>query len=478
MRLPEKFEDRMKKMLGDEYDDFIKSMDETPIFTGIRINTSKVGAKDAVIKEFGELQNVPWCSDGFYADKSKISGNHPYHLAGLFYFQEPSAMSTVSALNIKSDDYVLDLCAAPGGKSTDAVASLPVGSLIVSNEVIPNRAHILTENIVKWGSPYCIVTRNEASAFGALEEYFDIIAADVPCSGEGMFRKDPAAITEWSAANVAHCAERQRAILTDVWNALRPGGLFIYSTCTYNTEENEEMIGFLRKKFGAIPLTVDIDPAWNITPALVGDLPAYRFMPHRTRGEGLFMAILRKPGEPGETRREALLSTAEKTEKRNKKNKTPRIAIPDEWRLLVANPDRYTFISDEEKIIAIPAEYTTDYKLLDRHLDLLHTGITVATLKGKDYVPHISLALSTAFDTNQVVHYEASLDTALAYLRRESLFLPTDLPRGYILVTYEGFPLGWAKHLGNRTNNLYPQEWRIRSGYTPDTPFELNIAPK
>lgn len=145
----------------------------------------------------------------------------------------------------------LDLCAAPGGKSTDAVASLPVGSLIVSNEVIPNRAHILTENIVKWGSPYCIVTRNEASAFGALEEYFDIIAADVPCSGEGMFRKDPAAITEWSAANVAHCAERQRAILTDVWNALRPGGLFIYSTCTYNTEENEEMIGFLRKKFGA-----------------------------------------------------------------------------------------------------------------------------------------------------------------------------------------------------------------------------------
>lgn len=142
------------------------------------------------------------------------------------------------------------------------------------------------------------------------------------------------------------------------------------------------------------------------------------------------------------------------------------------------NPDRYTFISDEEKIIAIPAEYTTDYKLLDQHLDLLHAGITVTTLKGKDYVPHISLALSTAFDTNKVVHYEASLDTALAYLRRESLFLPTDLPRGYILVTYEGFPLGWVKHLGNRTNNLYPQEWRIRSGHTPDTPFELNIAPK
>lgn len=175
---------------------------------------------------------------------------------------------------------------------------------------------------------------------------------------------------------------------------------------------------------------------------------------------------------------ERLSFDSRKDRETQQKNKTPRIAIPDEWRLLVANPDRYTFISDEEKIIAIPTEYTTDYKLLDRHLDLLHAGITVATLKGKDYVPHISLALSTAFDTNQVVRYEASLDTALAYLRRESLSLPTDLPRGYILVTYEGFPLGWAKHLGNRTNNLYPQEWRIRSGYTPDTPFELNIAPK
>ena len=147
MRLPEKFEDRMKKMLGDEYDDFIKSMDETPIFTGIRINTSKVGAKDAVIKEFGELQNVPWCSDGFYADKSKISGNHPYHLAGLFYFQEPSAMSTVSALNIESDDYVLDLCAAPGGKATQAGAFIGKNGLLVANEIVKNRANILSDNI-------------------------------------------------------------------------------------------------------------------------------------------------------------------------------------------------------------------------------------------------------------------------------------------------------------------------------------------
>ena len=478
--LPALFEERMRKLLPEESEAFFAALQTEPPVS-IRLNPGKPVPISRLFPDEQIGLPVSWCESAYYLKSRPVFTLDPCLHSGTYYVQEASSMflhhifgQILPAHPVR----VLDLCAAPGGKSTLIASRLSSGSLLVANEVIRSRAGILKENMIKWGTSHVVVTNNDPADFHHLKGAFDIIVVDAPCSGEGMFRKDPAAITEWSAANVAHCAERQRAILSDVWNALRPGGLFIYSTCTYNTEENEEMIGFLRKKFGAIPLTVDIDPAWNITPALVGDLPAYRFMPHRTRGEGLFMAILRKPGEPGETRREALLSTAEKTEKRNKKNKTPRIAIHDEWRLLVANPDRYTFISDEEKIIAIPAEYTTDYKLLDRHLDLLHTGITVATLKGKDYVPHISLALSTAFDTNQVVHYEAPLDTALAYLRRESLFLPTDLPRGYILVTYEGFPLGWAKHLGNRTNNLYPQEWRIRSGYTPDTPFELNIAPK
>ena len=182
MRLPEKFEDRMKKMLGDEYDDFIKSMDETPIFTGIRINTSKVGAKDAVIKEFGELQNVPWCSDGFYADKSKISGNHPYHLAGLFYFQEPSAMSTVSALNIESDDYVLDLCAAPGGKATQAGAFIGKNGLLVANEIVKNRANILSDNIDRFGLTNAVVTNETPQKLAEkYVHFFDKIIVDAPC---------------------------------------------------------------------------------------------------------------------------------------------------------------------------------------------------------------------------------------------------------------------------------------------------------
>ena len=187
MRLPEKFEDRMKKMLGDEYDDFIKSMDETPIFTGIRINTSKVGAKDAVIKEFGELQNVPWCSDGFY-------------------IQEPSAMSTVSALNIESDDYVLDLCAAPGGKATQAGAFIGKNGLLVANEIVKNRANILSDNIDRFGLTNAVVTNETPQRL--TEKYvhfFDKIIVDAPCSGEGMFRKEPQAVDEWSVEHTVSC---------------------------------------------------------------------------------------------------------------------------------------------------------------------------------------------------------------------------------------------------------------------------------
>ena len=237
MRLPEKFEDRMKKMLGDEYDDFIKSMDETPIFTGIRINTSKVGAKDAVIKEFGELQNVSWCSDGFYADKSKISGNHPYHLAGLFYFQEPSAMSTVSALNIESDDYVLDLCAAPGGKATQAGAFISKNGLLVANEIVKNRANILSDNIDRFGLTNAVVTNETPQKLAEkYVHFFDKIIVDAPCSGEGMFRKEPQAVDEWSVEHTVSCGVRQKHILDCAMKMLKGGGYIVYSTCTFAPE--------------------------------------------------------------------------------------------------------------------------------------------------------------------------------------------------------------------------------------------------
>ncbi len=469
--LPSAFEERIHCLLGGDYERFAEALDKEPPVS-VRLNPLKTASID------GASKAVPWNELGYYLDARPAFTFDPRFHAGAYYVQEASSMFLHQVIRQYVTEPVryLDLCAAPGGKSTDAIASLPEGSLVVSNEVIPNRAYILAENIIKWGSPRCFVTRNEASDIGRLTDYFDVIATDVPCSGEGMFRKDPTAIAEWSPESVVRCADRQRDILTHVWNALRPGGLLIYSTCTYNLEENEEMIAFLHKEFGAIPLSIDVPEEWGIGRSLVEGIPAYRFMPHLTRGEGLFMAVLRKPGEAEDSRREALLASIVPTGKKGKQSPKNQPAIFDEWRHKLLVPETYTFVVADENIVAIPNEYQADYRLFSRGFNLLHAGITVATLKGKDYIPHTSLALSAALDRSQVAVCEVDLNTAWAYLRHEGLILPSEQPRGYILITYQGYPLGWVKNIGNRANNLYPQEWRIRSGYTPESFVEIAIT--
>ena len=467
--LPSSFIDRTRRLLGDDYPRFEQALaTESPV--SIRLNPAKCRPG----RPLGEA--VPWSQEGCYLPERPAFTFDPCFHAGAYYVQEAASMflHRVIAQYIHTPVRYLDLCAAPGGKSTDAIASLPAGSLVVSNEVVPNRTYILAENLTKWGSPFSVVTRNEAADFARLESYFDVVATDVPCSGEGMFRKDPDAIAEWSPAGVARCAERQRQILTDVWPALKPGGVLIYSTCTYNLEENEEMVLYLMKELGATPLTVDTDPAWGIAPALVSGVTAYRFMPHLTRGEGLFMAVLRKPGEPDDSHSRLLDEPAGKRNKKGKKT-PPAAPVPDEWCQRLARPDDFDFVSRGDSFLAIPREYRADYQLLDRHLTLLQAGVTLATVKGRDYIPHPSLALSTALDPEKTPRFEADLATALAYLRRESIVLPPDQPRGYLIVAYRGFPLGWVKNLGNRANNLYPQEWRIRSGYTPDLLPDLPV---
>lgn len=463
------FIDRTRRLLGDDYPRFEQALaTESPV--SIRLNPAKC-------RPGGPLgEAVPWSQEGYYLPERPAFTFDPCFHAGAYYVQEAASMF----LHRVIDQYIhtpvryLDLCAAPGGKSTDAIASLPAGSLVVSNEVVPNRTYILAENLTKWGSPFSVVTRNEAADFARLESYFDVVATDVPCSGEGMFRKDPDAIAEWSPTGVDRCAERQQQILTDVWPALKPGGVLIYSTCTYNLEENEEMVLYLMKELGATPLTVDTDPAWGIASALVPGVTAYRFMPHLTRGEGLFMAVLRKPGEPDDSHSRLLDEPAGKRNKKGKKT-TPATPVPDEWCQRLARPGDFDFVSRGDSFLAIPREYRADYQLLDRHLTLLQAGVTLATVKGRDYIPHPSLALSTALDPEKTPRFEADLATALAYLRRESIVLPPDQPRGYLIVAYRGFPLGWVKNLGNRANNLYPQEWRIRSGYTPDLLPDLPV---
>ncbi len=466
IELPISFVEQMQRLLGADYASFAHALTTDIQPVSIRLNK----AKGVALSENTEL--VPWSGDmGYYLAERPTFTFDPLFHAGAYYVQEASSMFLGEVIRqlIQEPVRYLDLCAAPGGKSTHAVAALPAGSLVVSNETVRSRATVLAENIAKWGSPFSVVTNNTAADWGRFTHYFDVIATDVPCSGEGMFRKDDTAITEWSPAAVTSCARRQESILEDVWAALRPGGLLIYSTCTYNIEENEAMVEYLVKHFDAEPVAIDIPSSWGIVGALSGTAPVYRFMPHRTRGEGLFMAVLRKLGEMP-----TKASFIENKEKKKKGAARP-VVIPRELKNNIQQPDAYQWIANETSVTAYPMAYATDMNAICSRMNVLHAGIPVATVKGRDYIPTQALALSTALAQENFVCHEADLDTALAYLRREAIVLPSHLPRGYIIITYKQQPLGWVKNIGSRANNLYPQEWRIRSGHNPDAIIEAGV---
>ena len=367
----------------------------------------------------------------------------------------------------------LDLCAAPGGKSTHVRSLLPEGSLLVANEVIRNRSQILAENLTKWGHPDVVVTNNDPADFAPLTSFFDVILTDVPCSGEGMFRKDPVAVSEWSPENVDVCWQRQRRILSDIWPCLKPGGLLVYSTCTYNTKEDEENIRWMRDTFGAEILPLDIPADWNITGNLLAgeDFSVYRFLPHRTRGEGFFLALLRKPEQEEEgleenfqpSRRKSATSCGKK--KQASAISKEQLAFVRRWLL---SPDDYELSVVGTSVTAFPKAYLSELSSLQQSLRVIQSGVSLAEAKGKDLIPHHALAMSCLLCTDAFSREEVAYEQAIAYLRKEAIVLSAAAPRGYVLLTYKDVPLGFVKNIGNRANNLYPQEWRIRSGYLPE----------
>ena len=367
----------------------------------------------------------------------------------------------------------LDLCAAPGGKSTHLSSLLPDGSLLVSNEVIRNRSYILAENLAKWGNASTIVLNNDPAEIGeALPEQFDLIVTDVPCSGEGMFRKDEASVGEWSVENVQLCAARQRRILHDIWPALRPGGLLIYSTCTYNTEEDEENVRHIVEELGAEALPVATDETWHVTGPLRYGNPVYRFFPHKTKGEGFFLAVLRKEGdEEYEVENECPTKSSKNKGKKDKKATLP---IPQEAWDYFREKKNITLEWDGPQLRMIPTAHKHFFdRIRDKRLRILSAGVVVGESKGKDLIPSQALALSQELNPSAFPDAELTWEEAIRYLRKEAITLPEGLPKGYLLMRYQGIPLGFVKHLGNRSNNLYPQEWRIRSGYLPDEPAGL-----
>jgi NOL1/NOP2/fmu family ribosome biogenesis protein len=341
------------------------------------------------------------------------------------------------------------MCAAPGGKSTLISQYLGEEGLLVSNEVVRQRVFILSENIQKWGNGNTIVTHNYAKDFGnKLENLFDCILVDAPCSGEGMFRKDAGAVQEWSTKNVNECVARQCEILDEVWDALKPGGVLIYSTCTFNQEENEKNVKWIMEELGAELLPVAYDPSWGI----VEGNPGYHFYPHKVKGEGLYMCVLRKLGAPGASFR------LPKSKAQAPKAKVDGEAEMRSW---LKHPDRWVIRQQERFMSAYPAKYKELIEYISTQLICISTGFGIAELRGKNVVPQHSLAMLKDMDSSKFTKVDLSLEQALAYLRNEALVLP-DVAQGLVLVTYEQVPLGFVKNVGNHCNNLYPKEWRIR----------------
>ena len=471
--LPLDFVRQMSSLLGEaEAADLERALQEEPSIS-IRLNPAKL-VEPSNASPY--MNKVPWCNDGRYLSERPQFTFDPLLHAGCYYVQEASSMFVSQAIRqyVGTSAFVLDLCAAPGGKSTLLRSSLPEGSVLVCNEIMRNRAQILAENMVKWGYPDVMVTNNASEDFSECAHCFDLILADVPCSGEGMFRKDDEAISCWSLENVQMCAERQRHLINNIWPALKPGGILIYSTCTYNAEEDERNVSWIMQEFGASVLPVNVPEGCDIMGnMIVGDYPVYHFMQHKVKGEGFFMAVIRKPDEPGfRPFRLPDVSALEKDKKKKKDKKQVSLPVKEilnEVQRWILNPDNFYWQVTEEGVRALPLSMASFYLWGQKNgLKILEAGVQVASLKGKEPIPTHALAMSTQLNIDAFVGHEVTYTQAIAYLRKESIVLSPDAPKGYVLLTYRKIPIGFVKNLGNRANNLYPQEWRIRSSYIPE----------
>ena len=489
MELPSTFVERMQQMLGEEYQEFIKSYDRERT-QGLRLNLLKT-EKERFMKESPfHLEQIPWAPEGFYYGGEDRPGRHPWHEAGVYYIQEPSAMAVVTFLDPKPGECILDLCAAPGGKTTQIASRLGGSGLLVSNEIHPARAKILSQNVERMGIPNAVVTNEDT---GRLAEYFplffDRIVVDAPCSGEGMFRKDEAAVSEWSPENVTRCAGRQQEILDNAARMLKNGGRLVYSTCTFAPEENEKSIQrFLNShsdftieetpKYEGLSAGV---PEWGILrQGETGALKDWsegrdaftensnlaktvRIWPHRTDGEGHYIAVLRKKGIPETVKRRMPVYL------KDKKLLADVVTFcqetfrePETWM------KRKEWILFGEQLYLLPPQMPD----FDR-LRVLRPGLQLGTLKKNRFEPSHALALALkAGEVRRSRNFTAESETAAAYLRGEALseelFEPEKSEekgekkpaKGWTLMTVDGYSIGWAKLTGGVLKNHYPKGLR------------------
>ncbi|PWT78123.1 MAG: RNA methyltransferase [Bacteroidetes bacterium] len=408
-----------------------------------------------ISQSIAESQKVPWSSYGYYLPSRPFFTQDPHLHAGLYYVQEASGLFLEQAIrqsvDLNNSIRVLDLCAAPGGKSTLLQSIISVESLLVSNEVIKTRATILLENMIKWGPHNVIVTNNDPADFSRLPNFFDVMIIDAPCSGSGLFRRDPEAIGEWSEANVKLCSQRQQRILAEAWPALKEDGLLVYCTCSYSKEENEDIVDWILGQLAFEPIQLSLDPNWNIVESISDRHQGYgyRFYPDQTRGEGFFLACLRKKNggtfsfpkfkKPGW---ESVSSLQEK-----------------EISEYLVNEFPLKYSRQGDLVYAFPANLVQDFNVVHQNLYLKKAGILLGKLLQKELIPEQDLATSCLAGT---LFQRISLNNeqAIKYLRKEDFNLESNI-KGWALVEYLGLPLGWIKILQSRFNNYYPRNWRI-----------------
>lgn len=438
---PESFQQKMKELLKEDSADFFESQENPP---PISLRKHPIKQKTSL---FPEAQKVDWCHDGIYLATRPVFTYDPLFHAGTYYVQEAGSMLLEKLLSpiLEKNRHlkILDLCAAPGGKSTHVLSLMNGDGILVSNEIIPLRNKILRQNIAKWGYSNCIVTQNKGEDFAKSKIQFDVIIVDAPCSGEGLFRKDDQAILEWSVEQVMVCSQRQTKILEDILPSLKPRGYLIYSTCTYESAENDDQIEQLISNFGMKVVTPE--PPSGITLTEYG----WQAFPHRVPSEGFYCCLLKKEGE---LLVENLSSPTKTTSKKS--------ALPsfEKW---LNDENSFIITQQQDFIYAASKEVHELTQQLSKTNYIRMSGLLLGEIKGKDFIPSAELALSLSVNRN-LPTVDLNLQEAINYLCGEPLQAQSE-ELGWHLVTYQNQPLGWAKKIASRWNNYYPKEWRIQN---------------
>jgi len=446
-------EDFLKRISHQDYID-ARGMAEAlgqPSPVSVRINPYKWR------RTLSEYKKVPWDPQGYYLPAKTLFTPDPLFHAGVYYPQEASSMFTGEVFRQVTDGLgdlrVLDLCGAPGGKSTHLSALIADRGFLVANEVIRSRAAVLAENITKWGLGNTVVTQNDPSSFSSLPSFFDVIVADAPCSGEGMFR-NPAAVQEWSLQNARLCSDRQRRIVMEAWPALKPGGILIYSTCTFNPAENEENVAWFRTSTSSESVRIDIGDNIGIQPVRYAGTEGYGLHPGKVEGDGFFIAVLRKTEGKSDNHLKI----------RSVSHKPPAKTSGLAGQMIDSDSDR--LIMAGNRIIALATDRNV-FSYIDDRLAVIKSGTMIGETKNDSFIPAHDLAMSVRQKEGAWPVYDATYEEAVAFIRLEQ-FRIEGMPRGRILIHYRGVPLGFVNNLGNRINNGYPQGWRMRMERQPD----------